>query len=406
VSLEIIQDSTTQIRGMIDELLSSALLGAFLAMLILFLFLRSIKSTPIIGISIPVSILVTLLMMNFMGLTLNMLTMAGLILGIGLIVDCSIVILENIFKYRERGAKPNISAILGTQEVMTSIIAATITTLCVFVPIILFRNELGFIGIMVQDLVITIAISLASSLLIAIFLVPILASKYLPIRTRAEKPLKNKILIKIDGAIENGIQFITKAYVRILRLAVKKRLVTFIIVVGIFIGSIFTLGRMQIVMLPSMNEDSFTLNVEMPLGTTYDDTKAMMLQLQEIAINEINGIKNIVTEVGRSSSFMGSAGTNSGTITVTLDLAMPGADSSEQAQNRMRARFGDFPNADLSFAQSMGGCMGGAYIALALRIHDIDLGLDTAREIKDLLEERIPELLDVSIDMTDGLPQV
>ena len=126
VSLEIIQDTTIQIRGLINELLSAAIIGAALAMAVLFLFLRNVKSTVIIGISIPFSILVTLLAMYFMGITLNMLTMAGLILGIGLIVDCSIVILENIFKYRERGAKPDIAAILGSQEVMISIISATL----------------------------------------------------------------------------------------------------------------------------------------------------------------------------------------------------------------------------------------------------------------------------------------
>jgi HAE1 family hydrophobic/amphiphilic exporter-1 len=421
VSLEVIQDSTTQIRDMINELISSALMGAVLAMAILFLFLRSVKSTFIIGISIPFSILVTLLLMHFMGLTLNMLTMAGLILGIGMIVDCSIVILENIFKYRERGVKPDISAILGSQEVITSIVSGTLTTLCVFIPIILFKNELGFIGMMVEGLVITIAVSLASSLLVAIFLVPILASKFLPLRTRSEKPLRNKLLIKIDEAIENGIQAINKVYTRILSKAVKHRLVTVIIVIVVFISSIFTLGRLPIVMMPSMNEDSFTLNVELPLGTTYDDTKAVMLQIQEIAINEINGIKTIVTEVGQSSSFMRSSGTNAGTMTVTLDINMAGAGSSaearrsrgsppassEQAKNRLRSQFGNFPNAELSFSQGMGArMMGGADIDLALRIHDIEPGLATAKEIKDLLEERVPELLEVSIDMTDGLPQV
>jgi HAE1 family hydrophobic/amphiphilic exporter-1 len=120
IRLEITQDNTTQIRDMIDELVNSALLGATLAMGILLLFLRNIKSTIIIGISIPFSILVTLLVMNLAGLTLNMLTMAGLILGVGMIIDCSIVILENIFKYRERGAKPDIAATLGSQEVMSS----------------------------------------------------------------------------------------------------------------------------------------------------------------------------------------------------------------------------------------------------------------------------------------------
>jgi HAE1 family hydrophobic/amphiphilic exporter-1 len=407
ISLQIIQDNTTQTRDMMAELVNSALLGAILAMAILFLFLRNIKSTIIIGISIPFSVLVTLLMMNLTGITLNMLTMAGLILGLGMVVDCSIVILENIFKYRERGAKPDIAAILGSQEVMASIISATLTTLCVFIPIILFKNSLGFLGIMIQDLIITVAISLTSSLLIAIFLVPILASKYLPLYTRTQKPLKNKVFIKIDEIIGNGIQALTKGYSRLLSAAVKHRLATIMIVAAIFVGSIFILTRTQIVMMPSMNEDTFTLNVELPQGTMYDDAKATMLQIQEIALNEINGIKSIVTSVGESTQNSIFSGGGQNSIVVTLDLNMPGADTSEQAKNRLRARFADFPIAELSFSQDMSIRMfGGADIDLALRIHEIPQGLETAKEIKELIEKKVPELIEVSIDMTEGLPQV
>ena len=408
VSLEIIQDNTIQTRNMMNELINSALLGLVFAMLILFLFLRNVKSTIIIGISIPFSILVTLLVMNFTGITLNMLTMAGLILGIGLVVDCSIVILENIFKYRERGAKPDIAAILGCQEVMTSIVSATLTTLCVFIPIILFKNDLGFIGIMVQDLIITVAIALTSSLLVAIFLVPILASKYLPLYTRTQKPLRNKVLIKIDETIGKGIGWLTKVYTRLLSVAVKHRLVTTIIVIAIFTGSIFSLTRLHIVMMPPMNEDSFTLNVNLPQGTLYEDTKATMLQIQDIAINEIKGIKSIVTSIGESASSQTGmfGGSQSNSIVVTLDMNEPGADTSEQAKNRLRTRFGDFPNAELSFSQGMMRMMGGADIDLALRIHDIAVGMETARDIKTLLEARVPELIEVGIDMNEGLPQV
>ena len=411
ISLEIVQDLSTQVRDMMNELINSAILGLALAILVLLLFLRNVKSTVIIGISIPFSLLVTLLVMNLTGLTLNMLTMTGLILGIGLVTDCSIVILENIYKYRERGAKPNIAAILGGQEVMTSLISATLTTLCVFVPILLFKNDLGMVGMMVQDLIITVAIALGSSLLISIFLVPVLASKYLPLYTRTQKPLKNRVFKKIDEVIGNGIQAMTKGYKRLLSLAVKHRLVTVLIVAALFIGSCFSMTKMQVVMMPPMNEDTFTLNVELPLGTIYDDTKATMLQIQEAAINEINGIKSVVTSITGSSGSssqgpgpMFAGGGNS--IAITLDMNQPGADTSEQAQNKLRARFGDFPNAELSFSQAAAGMMGGADIDLALRIHDIPQGMETAREIKELIEARVPELLDVSIDMTEGLPQV
>jgi len=396
IGLEIIQDNTTQIRDMINELLNSAVMGAALAMGILFLFLRNIKSTVIIGISIPFSILVTLLMMNLTGLTLNMLTLAGLILGIGMIVDCSIVILENIFKFRERGTKSDISAILGSQEVMSSIVSGTLTTLCVFVPIIFFKNDLGFIGIMIQDLIITIGVSLSASLLIAIFLVPILAGKYLPLYTRAQKPLRNKVLKKIDETVENGIQSMTRGYSRILSLAVKHRLITTILVVAAFASSVITLTRMRIVMMPQMNEDSININVQPPQGSLYEDIEATMLQIQGIAMAEINGIKSIVTQVRQSGN---------SSISITLDMAIPGADTSEQATRKLRPRFSDFPNEQITFGRGRMN-FGGSDIDLALRINDIDPGLAAAQEIRELLEEKVPELVEVSIDMTEALPQV
>jgi HAE1 family hydrophobic/amphiphilic exporter-1 len=407
VKLEVTADSTTQIRDMINELVNSALTGAVLAIGILFIFLRNIKSTVIIGISIPFSILVTLLVMNLAGLTLNMLTMAGLILGLGMIVDCSIVILENIYKYRERGTKPDMAAVLGGDEVMSSIIASTLTTLAVFVPIILFKNRLGMIGELIQGLTFTVGIALASSLLVAIFLVPILASKYLPLNTRVQKPLKNKLLIAADSAVERVIQGLTGGYTRLLSAAVKHRLFTTIIVIATFVGSVLVLPKMRIILMPSMNEDSVSLNVELPLGTTYEETRAVMLQLQEIAIDEIKGAKNIIVNAGATGgAFSSSASSNVGSLTVNLNLDDPASDSSEQVKRKLRSRFDDFPGVTLSFGQGRMSALTGSDIDLALHINDIAEGLAAAREIKTLLEERVSELAEVRIDMNEGLPQV
>jgi HAE1 family hydrophobic/amphiphilic exporter-1 len=406
VRLEVTQDDTTQIRDMINELVNSALMGAVLAMAVLFVFLRNIKSAFIIGVSIPFSILVTLLVMNLAGITLNMLTMAGLILGIGMIVDCSIVILENIFKYRERGAKPGMAAILGTQEVMSSIVSSTLTTLCVFVPIFLFKNRLEMMGELFQGLIFTVGVALASSLFVALFLVPILSSKYLPLYTRTQRPLKNKLLIAVDGACEFVLNRITGGYRRLLSAAVNHRLAVLALVIAAFAGSVLCLPKMRITMMPPMNEESVRLNVELPQGTRYEDTKAVMLQLQEIAIDEIKGAKNIMVNVGSRGSASG-GGTNRGELSVSLNMDNPEADSSNQVMNKLRAHFDDFPNAALSFGQGMARAMaGGSDIDLVLGIDDIDAGLEAAWEIADILKAEVPELTEVSVDMTEGLPQV
>jgi HAE1 family hydrophobic/amphiphilic exporter-1 len=403
VRLEIVRDNTTQIRDMINELLNSAILGAVLAMGILLLFLRNIKSTVIIGISIPFSILVTLLVMNMAGLTLNMLTMAGLILGVGMIVDCSIVILENIFKYRERGTKPDMAAILGSHEVMSSIISSTLTTLCVFVPIFLFKNQLGMLGELLQGLSFTVGIALASSLLVAIFLVPILASTYLPLQTRKQQPIKNKTLAAIDNAIEKTINGITRGYTRLLSIVIKHRPIAVVLICSAFTGFVMVIPSLNIVMVLPMNEDIVSLSVEALPGTRYEDTKALMLQLQEIAFNEIKGAKTIIVTVGS----MNSRAANRGELQISLNMNDPTADTSTQVTQKLRAHFTDFPNATFSFGQGMARLLaGGSDIDLTLRVDDIEEGLAAAQEIAGLIKIKVPELAEVSIDMTEGLPQV
>jgi HAE1 family hydrophobic/amphiphilic exporter-1 len=406
VTLQITEDDTSQIRGMINELINSALTGAILAMAILFLFLRNIKSTIIIGISIPFSIIVTLLVMNLAGLTLNMMTLTGLILGVGMIVDSSIVILENIYKYRERGAKPRIAAVLGSQEVMSSIISSALTTVCVFVPIILFQSRLGIVGELLKGMIFTVAIALISSLIVAIFLVPILASTYLPLQTRAQKPLRNVLLRKVDNAIEAMFQALNHGYRRLLAVAINHRLATTAMVVAAFVGCVLGVSKMNITMMPNMNEDSVSLSVTMPLGTTYEDTRAVMLQLQEAAIADLKGVKSIIVNVGSSGGWINNNETNKGELSVQIDINALGADTSDIVKQKLRARFNDFPSAVMAFGEGMSQMMsGGSDIDIVLRVDDLDKGLNAAREIVSIAGG-VPELGELLIDINEGLPQV
>jgi HAE1 family hydrophobic/amphiphilic exporter-1 len=407
ISLEVTQDETSQIRDLINELVNSAVSGAALAMLILFLFLRNIRGTLIIGISIPFSIMTTLLIMNFAGMTLNMMTMTGLILGVGMIVDSSIVILENIFKYRERGEQPSAAAVLGSQEVIAPITSSMITTVCVFVPIFLFKNRLGILGQLFQDMIIAVAIALISSLLIAIFLVPVLAAAYFPLNSRIQSPLKNPVLKMVDGIIEGAINGLTRCYRRLLSAAMNRRGFTICVVVFIFAGSLFAITRLHVVFMPDTNEDTVTLTVELPLGTTYEDTRDVMLAFQEFALTEIQGIKSLITNVGTSSrSFLSQNIMSAGELSVKLDMRDPASDTGEEAKEKLRRHFRDFPSAGFSFDGGMNSILtGGADIDIVLRIDDIDAGLAAAREIQDLIQG-LAGLNETVIDLTGGLPQV
>jgi HAE1 family hydrophobic/amphiphilic exporter-1 len=403
VTIEVTQDGTTQTRAMITELVTSAIVGTVLAMLILLLFLRNINGTIIVGLSIPLSILITLLLMSLAHITLNMMTLTGLILGLGMIVDASIVILESIYKFRERGEKPTVAAVLAGEEVMSSIIASTLTTICVFLPIYLFKNKLDMIGLMIEDMIFTVGISLVSSLFVAIFLVPVLASTWLPLRSRTQKPLKNKVLAGLDRGIGGAIDAVGRGYKRLLLAALHHRLAVIILVIAALAGSLLALTKLPLTLMPSMNEDEIMVNVELPIGTLYEETKAVILQMQEFAIAEINGAKSIIANAGIQSMSYEVEGNNTGGLNIKLGLTKD-ADSREEAERKIRSHFGDFPNAVMSFSD--GDMISSSEIDIMLRVDDMKAGLASAREIVALINAEIPEAIDMQIDASDGLPQV
>ena len=292
ITLEIISDDSEAIRETINILVKSLLEGLILSVVILWIFLQSFKSTVIIGISIPLSMIITLFAMSMFGITLNMLTLTGLILGLGMVVDASIVMIDNIYTYRQRGARPKVAAILGSQEMLMSVISGNLTTICVFVPFLFFIKELGFMGQMFKGIIFTIVIALVSSLLIAIFLVPVLAGKFLPLTNRVEKPVENPVLKVIYTGFTKVINLITNAYGKLLKLCLNNRLVTIVISVCILVIALGMIKTMQINMMPMGNDPSVTLNVNLPIGTTFEETEKVMKAFEKYATDEIKGYKN------------------------------------------------------------------------------------------------------------------
>ncbi|MCL2233876.1 MAG: efflux RND transporter permease subunit, partial [Treponema sp.] len=248
-------NTTDIIENSLNQVTSSAFFGALFCVLVLFFFLRAIKPTLIIGISIPVSIAITLMLMYFNNLTLNLMTMAGLILGVGMLVDNSIVILENIYHYREKGAKLKTSAILGTKEMLLAITASTITTICVFAPLIMFQGILGIAGELFAGLAFTVVISLTISLFTAVFLVPVLASHYLPLVTRKQKPLKG-LLGKIDGVFAGFFKWLDNSYRRAVSRVLRLKFIVIFSIVLLFAGSIFLVPVVGWVFMPPQEGDN------------------------------------------------------------------------------------------------------------------------------------------------------
>ncbi|MBP3366999.1 MAG: efflux RND transporter permease subunit [Treponema sp.] len=407
VEIEEVSNTVDIIEQTIEEVVSSVVQGALLAVAVLFIFLRSFKSTFIIGLAIPVSVFVTLMLMYFKGMTINMISMAGLLLGIGMLVDNSIVVLENIYAYRQRDAKPKVAAILGSQEMVTSITASTLTSVCIFLPMILFKKKLGIMGQMFDNLAYTIIFSLMCSLVVAIALVPVLCSSYLKIDKIVDETKSgvgyginqafNKFFLNMDNGYAKGVSFVLRH---------RKMCITLLIV--LFFLSVAGVKFVGFIFMPESASNTVGIEVELPMGTTLEVTEDTLRMLEEIGKQELVGVKYTSVTVGGTSVIAASSETNTGAITWTLyeaDERKKGWDNEASAKAKLRKYFNTIPGATLSFSANSNSASGGE-MSIDIRSDDLNLVRSTAEQIEKLLQEKAGHLVtEVTSDSEEGLPQ-
>jgi HAE1 family hydrophobic/amphiphilic exporter-1 len=399
ITLEILSDNTTMIRATLNQVYSNAFQGAGLAMIILLLFLRNIKGTLIIGLAIPISILLTLMFMSIFGFTLNLLTMTGLIMGLGMTMDGSIVILENVHSYRERGAKSEIAAILGSREMLRAIIASSATTLCVFIPLIIYKNDLREMGQLFNDLIFTVVISLAASLLVAITLVPGLCGSILKLNTRRQKPLTNPFLRAIDGGMEAFFRALENAYRAALDYCLSRRLIILVLVFLVLVFSFLQFGGIGMNMyIRTRTDDSVNINVAMPQGTAIDVTEEVLFELENLIKREAQGYLNIILTARRS-------GNNQGSIQITLPEPARQIDTPDSIIRKLTPFTGSFPGTQISFRAGRG--MGNTQaVEIAVSSRDYGAIMQTAGEIQRIITRYLPEIENPTINIDEGAPQL
>ena len=402
ISLEIIRDDTESIRDTLNTLFDSAWQGLLLAVVILFVFLCAIKTTIIIAVSVPLSIIITVLCMNFAGITLNMMTLTGLILGVGMVVDASVVMIDNIYSYRMRGAKPNVAAVLGSSEMILSVVSGNLTTICVFIPFLFFMKDLGFMGQMFKGIIFTIVIALVSSLFVAIFLVPVLAGHFLPITNRNEKPVKSRFFKVLYGIFIKSQDIVSLGYEKLLKKALDNRGVTVVVCVTALAFSFMLIPTLRIQLMTGGHDDSVSVKLGLPVGTSLEETSDVVLRFEEIVKNEIKGYKNIITSIGSSWR---SSGSYNGTIQISLPNSDKQIDNDETIKQKLRKHFTEFAGVDFSFGQSRRQQMTGDDIDVVLRSSSLDSALDVAKKIQEVMAT-IPDIGESSVDTDEGLPQV
>lgn len=405
IQLEIINDDSVQIRDTLKTLYSSAWQGIILAVIILFVFLKSFKSTFIISISIPFSIIITLLLMNIMGITLNIMTLTGLILGIGMVVDASIVMIDNIYSYRMRGTKPNVSAILGTQEMISSVLSGNLTTIVVFLPFLLFMKDMGFIGLMAKDMIYTIVIAIVSSLFVAIFLVPVLAGHYMPLTNRAENPVRNKVLVRLYGLFDKGFNAIAFVYKKILNAALNHKARTVILSFAVLAASFVLVPLLHIEMMPESETQAVQMTITLPTGTSLEKTTEIVHQFEKIIQSEIKGYKTVLASTGVSGGMEDNYASNLGNISIFLPSTKEQIDNSSTIKEKLTAHFKDFPGIQFNFATDSMESMAGSDIDIVVKSNDIEQARLASEQIIGLLQ-KMTNLSNIKMDMKNGLPQL
>jgi len=401
-------NTTDMVQNSLNQVTSSAFSGALLAVLVLFVFLRSIKPTLIIGISIPVSVIITMMIMYFFHLTLNLMTMAGLVLGIGMLVDNSIVILENIYHYREKGAKLKTAAVIGSSEMVVAITASTITTICVFAPLVMFQGLLEMAGELFAGLAFTVVISLGISLFTAVFLVPILSSHYLPLVTRKQKPLTGK-LAEIDAKFEQFFIWLENKYRNAVRKVLKHK--------KIVMGGLFLLLVVSIILIPligwefmpQQEEDNVNISATLPMGTPLAETEAVLKQLELVVKKEVKSYERIILNAG-GGGMMGIGGnnTNTGSLRINLKKFSERTETANQIKDILRPYFNQFPGVIFSFGGGMRGGMmgGGSTVDIVLRTDNLTKGKAIGEKISAVLKRELSDYVtEPQVDLKDGLPQ-
>lgn len=393
----LVMDQSDYINMTVDNAMSNIWMGVLFAAVVLLLFLRDLGATVAISVAMPCCILFTFLIMFALDITLNMMSLGGIALGVGMIVDNSIVVLENIFHYRTDGYDRWESCTKGTKEVVTSVTASTLTTVAVFLPIGLSG---GMTGMMFKEFCITIVALLSSSLIISLTLVPLLCYILL------DRGGVHRIAGGQPGTREElmGDRPLARMYKKVLKLFITRRAVGILLTVAICVVSVFSMGMAGMELIPEMDEGSISVSVGMPSGSTMEETAAIQDRIVAIAEKTIPEMEQVYYSTGSSASVMSSTSGSSVTISL-VDLEERDRSSAEVA-NQLRRDLADIAGCEITVSASSTMSMSsGSDISVQLSGKDYD---QLAEVADDLVQEisTIPDAINVESSSGDEVPRV
>ncbi|MDF2892189.1 MAG: acriflavin resistance protein [Clostridia bacterium] len=384
--IELIFDQGEFIELSINNVANNAIVGGLLAVLILFIFLKNVRTTMIIATAIPISIIATFVLVYFAGISLNIVSLGGLALGVGMLVDNAIVVLENIYRHRNEGYSRVEAALLGTKEVGGAILASTLTTIVVFLPIVFTE---GVAADIFKEMALTISFSLLASLIVALTLIPMLSSKFLKI-IKAHEASKNKTMNKIFDRWDNVINGIDTLYQKILVWVLKHKRKTSLIVLGIFLCSLLLIPFIGSEFFPKMDEGRFDVSIQLPKGSLIENTNAVAEQLEH-TISKLPELEMMHVSVGGSGNLfagMGGVNSDSATLNVTLKPVKERNRSTSQIVEVMRNSVKSIAGAEIKIdevASTFGGMSGGAVVSIQIGGPDLEVLKGISKDIEKLV---------------------
>ncbi|MGL5646624.1 MAG: efflux RND transporter permease subunit [Clostridium sp.] len=359
-NLEVIKimDQGEVIEFMVDAVKRNAIIGAILAVIVLLLFLKDIRTTIIMGISIPISIVWTFVLVYFGGLTLNMISLGGIALGVGMLVDNSIVVIESIYRYKKLGYSNKEAASLGTKEVAQAIMASTLTSICVFLPIVFVE---GMAADIFKEMALTVTFSLLSSLMVSFTLVPVLCSRLLK-NTSLDK--KNKVVEKLKVKYAKALEYSLK----------HKKKVIFSVCLFIAIGVVVLLNT-KMEFFPTADQGIISIKVEVPKGIKGEfilETSKKVLEM----VSEVEDVKTVSIVGNKKSS----------TIYVILEKDTKKKD--KEKEREVREKIGNIPGAKLEVSSGGMQMTSGSPISISIKGEDFkvleEISNDVIKNMKEI----------------------
>ncbi|NPV26651.1 MAG: efflux RND transporter permease subunit [Firmicutes bacterium] len=406
IQINFVFDQSDYIKQSISTVERHAVVGAILAVVVLYLFLRNLRSTFIVALAIPLSIISTFILMYFAGLTLNLLSMGGLALGIGRMVDDAIVVLENIYRHRQQGYSLYEAARLGSAEVGNAVMASTFTTIAVFFPIVFVE---GFSAILFKQLAMTVSFAIFSSLIVALTIVPMLASKSLTIETIPPGEARG-FLQKANIWWGDKLEQLNQRYRVWLAWALEHRRRVIVITVVLLVVSVALTPFIGAEFLPAMDSGEISIEVQMPKGTVLAETNKVAEQIEGI-LKSVPEVKTVFVSVGPDGSQMISTGASQPDIArlqVMLTKKSERKRTDIAVADDIRQKVALIPGAEIKVSAvdpKTAGMPSSTPINIAIKGDDLDVLKDLAEQIAAIARQ-VEGTREIKTSLSEGQPEV